>query len=191
MAKLIYSMLASLDGYVEDESGDFSWAAPDEEVHRFANELARPVGTHLYGRRMYETMTYWETAATDAGADPVEREFALLWREAEKVVYSRSLEAAATARTRVEREFDREAVRALKEAADHDVSVSGPGLAAAALGAGLVDELQLFLAPIVVGAGKPLLPAGLRLDLELLEQRRFAAGMAYLRYALGSSPTST
>jgi dihydrofolate reductase len=191
MARLIYSMLASLDGYVEDESGDFSWAAPDEEVHGFANELERAVGTHLLGRRMYETMTYWETAATEAGADPVEREFAQLWRATDKVVYSRTLQAPSTERTRLEAELEPAAVAAMKEAAERDLSVAGPELAAQALAAGLVDELQLFVAPVVVGAGKPWLPADLRLDLSLLEQRRFAGGMVYLRYALGSSPTST
>jgi dihydrofolate reductase len=181
MARLIYSTIASLDGYVADESGNFDWAAPDEEVHAFVNELERPVGTCLYGRRMYETMVFWETV--DTGPEPqVMRDFAEIWQAADKVVYSRTLEQAASARTRIEREFEPEAVRELVAAASRDVAVGGAELAAQAFRAGLVDECQVFLAPVVVGAGKRSLPEGIFARLELLEQRRFESGFAYLRY---------
>ena len=153
MAKLIYSTITSLDGYVADEDGNFDWAAPDEEVHAFVNDLERPVGTYLYGRRMYEVMAYWETAHTVADQPPHLREYAEIWQAADKVVYSRTLETAASARTRIERDFDPEAVRRLKASAARDISVGGPGLAAQALEAGLVDECHLFLNPVVVGAG--------------------------------------
>jgi dihydrofolate reductase len=179
MARLAYSALASLDGFVEDASGRFDWAAPDEEVHAFVNELERPVGTHLYGRRMYETMVYWETAG---GGPRHIREYAEIWRAADKVVYSRTLEAVASARTRLERDFDPEAVGRLKAAADRDLSVGGAELAGQALAAGLVDELHLFLAPVLVGSGKPALPDGVRLSLRLVEQRRFESGFVYVRY---------
>lgn len=181
MAKLIYATLCSLDGYIEDEGGRFDWAAPSEEVHAFVNELERPIGTHLYGRGMYETMVAWETMDL-AGEPPVMSDYAEIWRGAEKVVYSRTLESASSARTRIEREFDPEAVRALKASAGRDLSVGGPGLAAAALGASLVDECHLFLSPIVIGGGKPALPGGVRLDLELLGERRFGNGVAHLHY---------
>ena len=185
MARLIYSAIASLDGYVADESGNFDWAAPDEEVHAFVNELERPVGTYLYGRRMYEVMTYWETAG--AAADhPVERDFAEIWRAADKVVYSRSLEEASSAKTRIEREFDPDAVRRLLAAASREVGVGGPELAAQAFAAGLVDECQLFLSPVVVGAGKRALPQGVFARLELLDERRFGSGVVYLRYRVGA-----
>jgi dihydrofolate reductase len=181
MARLIYSTIASLDGYVADESGNFDWAAPDEEVHAFVNELERPVGTCLYGRRMYETMVFWETV--DTGPEPqVMRDFAEIWQAADKVVYSRTLEQAASARTRIEREFEPEAVRELVEAASRDVAIGGAELAAQAFRAGLVDECQVFLAPVVVGAGKRSLPEGVFARLELLEQRRFESGFAYLCY---------
>ena len=182
MAKLIYSYLASLDGYVADEGGEFGWAAPDEEVHAFINELERPIGTYLYGRRMYETMVGWETDPTLADRSRVMRDFANLWRAAEKIVYSRTLEAVSTARTRVERDFDPEAVRHMKAASEGDIAVGGAELASQALRAGLVDECHLFVAPIVVGAGKRLWPEGLRLELALLDQRRFRHGMVHLRY---------
>lgn len=182
MGRLIYSALASLDGYVEDEHGKFDWAAPDEEVHGFVNDLERPVGTYLYGRRMYETMVAWETMA---GQTPVTRDYAELWRAADKVVYSRTLEEAASARTRIERDFDPDAVRQLKESAGRDLSIGGAALAAAALRAGLIDEVGLFLGPVIVGGGKPALPDGVRVTLELLEQRSFAGGVVYLRYGLG------
>jgi dihydrofolate reductase len=183
-AKLIYSAIASLDGYVEDDGGGFGWAAPDEEVHAFVNDLERGVGTYLYGRRMYETMVFWETAGMDDYAQAVSRDYARIWRSAEKVVYSRTLETVASARTRIEREFDHDAVRRLKESSDKDISVGGAQLAGQALAAGLVDELQLLLNPIVVGGGKAALPDGVRTGLELQDERRFAGGVVYLRYAV-------
>lgn len=183
MAKLIYATLCSLDGYVEDEGGKFDWAAPDEEVHGFVNELERPIGTYLYGRGMYETMAVWETMDL-AGEPPVMSDYAEIWRAAEKIVYSRSLQSAPSARTRIEREFDPAAVRALKASADRDLSIGGPGLAAAAFGAGLVDECHLFLSPVVVGGGKRALPEGVRLQLELLDERRFGGGVVHLHYRL-------
>ncbi|HZN18178.1 MAG TPA: dihydrofolate reductase family protein [Micromonosporaceae bacterium] len=182
MAKLIYSMIASLDGYVADEHGSFDWAAPDEEVHAFINDLERSIGTYLYGRRMYEVMAGWETAHPLAGQPSATRDFAVLWRAADKVVYSRTLATAGTARTRTERDFDPEAVRRLKAAAERDISVSGPGLAAHALRAGLVDECRLFVTAVVVGGGNKIFPDRIRLGLELLEERRFGNGMVYLRY---------
>jgi len=182
MAKLIYSVIASLDGYTEDAEGKFDWAYPDEEVHAFVNELERPIGTHLYGRRMYETMQYWETAHTEADQPPVFLDFARLWRAAEKVVYSRSLKAVTSERTRIEREFDPDAVRGMKKSSSSDIAVGGPELAAQALRAGLVDELHLLLVPVVVGSGKRCLPAGVRLDLELLDEHRFASGVVWLSY---------
>ncbi len=182
MAKLIFFTLASLDGYTEDEDGKFDWAAPDAEVHSFANELARPIGTCLYGRRMYETMTAWEDPAGIEGQPPHIREFAEIWQGAEKVVYSRSLKEPSTARTRIEREFDSAEVRKLKESADRDLMIGGPELAAEAFRAGLVDECQLLLVPAAVGGGKRALPDGVRLDLELLDERRFGNGTVFLRY---------
>jgi len=169
----------SLDGFIADEHGNFDWAAPDEEVHRFVNELERAVGTYLYGRRMYETMVYWETEGDDSD---VTRDFATIWRSTDKVVYSRTLQRAASARTRVEREFDPESVRRLKETASRDITVGGPELAGQALRAGLVDELQLFVVPAVVGAGNRALPAGLRAKLTLRDERRFGNGTVFLRY---------
>jgi dihydrofolate reductase len=181
LARLIYSAIASLDGYTADEAGNFDWAAPDEELHAFVNDLERDVGTHLYGRRMYEAMAVWETM--DVSAEPeVMRDYAGIWRAADKVVYSRTLATPSTPRTRIERDFDPQAVRRMKEAAGRDISVGGPGLAAHALRAGIVDEIQLFLVPAVVGGGTRALPDGLRVDLELLDQRRFAGGAVYLRY---------
>ncbi|MFP5389387.1 MAG: dihydrofolate reductase family protein [Thermoleophilia bacterium] len=182
MARLIYSTIASLDGYVADAEGNFDWAAPDEEVHAFVNELERPVGTYLYGRRMYEVMTFWETEGNGPDEPPVMHDFAEIWRAAEKVVYSRTLGGVSSARTRLEREFDPGAVRELVASASRDVTIGGPGLAAEALKAGLVDECQLFLAPVVVGGGKRALPDGVFARLALLEQRRFDGGFAYLRY---------
>jgi dihydrofolate reductase len=179
MAKLIYSAMASLDGYVVDAGGNFDWAAPDAEVHAFVNDLERPVGTYLYGRRMYETMAVWETMDDPA---PEMRDYGELWRAADKVVYSRTLESVSTPRTRLERELAPDAVRALVADAARDVSVGGPTLAGAALAAGLVDEIQLFLNPIAVGGGTPALPHGLRVGLELLDHRRFAGGVVYLSY---------
>jgi dihydrofolate reductase len=183
VARLIYSTISSLDGYVADEDGDFGWAAPDEEVHAFVNELERPVGTCLYGRGMYEVMTFWETV--DTGSEPqVMRDFAEIWRAADKVVYSRTLGEVSSAKTKLEREFDPDAVRELVASADRDVTIGGPELAAEAFRAGLVDECQMFLAPVVVGAGKRSLPAGVFARLELLDQRRFHSGFVYLRYGV-------
>ena len=182
MAKLIYSAITSLDGYVADEDGTFDWAAPDAEVHAFVNDLERPVGTYLYGRRMYEVMAAWETVPTDAGQPPHMRDFAKIWQAADKVVYSRTLAEASTARTRVEGEFDPDAVRRMKASAGRDLSVGGPHLAAEAFRAGLVDECHLFLNPVVVGGGNRALPDHLRLDLELLDERRFGNGVVHLHY---------
>jgi dihydrofolate reductase len=181
VARLVYSAIASLDGYVTDAGGGFDWAAPDAEVHAFVNDLERPVGTHLYGRRMYETMAVWETL--DLEEEPaVMRDFAAIWRAADKVVYSATLPAVETPRTRLERAFEPDAVRGLIAAAEHDVSIGGPTLAAAAFAAGLVDECHLFLHPVSVGGGTPALPPGLRVALELVDERRFASGVVYLRY---------
>jgi dihydrofolate reductase len=179
MAKLIYSAIASLDGYVADADGNFDWAAPDQEVHAFVNDLERPVGTYLYGRRTYETMVPWETMAAE---QPVARDFAAIWQAADKIVYSRTLESVSSARTRLESEFDPAAVRQVKASAERDITVGGAGLAGVALRAGVVDEIQLFLNPIVVGGGKRALPDGVRAGLELLDERRFANGVVYLRY---------
>jgi dihydrofolate reductase len=182
MARLIYSAIASLDSYTEDESGSFAWAAPDEDVHAFVNDLERSIGTYLYGRRMYETMASWETEPSLAEHSPATRDYAEIWQAADKIVFSRTLASAATARTRIERDFDPDAVRELKSKATRDLSVGGPELAAHALEAGLVDELQLFVVPVLVGGGKQCLPDGVHLSLELLDERRFAAGTVYLRY---------
>jgi dihydrofolate reductase len=182
LAKLIYSTLASLDGYIEDENGRFDWAKPDEEVHSFFNELERPVGTHLYGRRMYETMLHWEGAEAVEGQPPYIREFAEIWRAADKVVYSRTVESPSSARTRIERSFDPGAIRQMKDSVERDLAIGGPELAAQAIGAGIVDEFHLVLVPVAVGGGKPALPRGHRLDLELLDQGRFANGTIHLHY---------
>jgi dihydrofolate reductase len=181
MAKLIYTAITSLDGYIEDRDGSFDWAEPDEEVHTFANDLERRVGTYLYGRRMYETMVAWETLPLERQPSYI-REFAEVWRAADKIVYSRTLNTASSARTRIERDFDADAVRELKASAASDRSVGGAELAAQAFAAALVDEVHLFLAPIVVGGGKQALPDGVRLRLELLDERRFDGGVVYVRY---------
>ena len=182
MARLIYSAIASLDGYTEDECGNFDWAAPDEEVHAFVNELERQIGTYLYGRRMYETMVFWETVSTEADEPAVFRDYAGIWRAAEKIVYSRALETVSSARTRIEREFDRDAVRRLKQSSGTDITVGGSELAGHAIGAGLVDECHLFLCPIVVGGGKRALPDGVRVQLELLDERRFGNDVVHVHY---------
>ena len=182
MAKLIYSAITSLDGYIADEDGNFDWAVPDEEVHTFVNDLERPVGTYLYGRRMYEVMVGWETAHTLADQPPVMQDFAEIWQAAEKIVYSRTLETVSSARTRIERDFDAEAVRQVKAAAGRDITVGGPNLAAEAFRAGLVDECHLFIAPIVVRGGTRSFPDSVRVELELLDERRFGRGMVHLRY---------
>jgi dihydrofolate reductase len=183
MAKLIYVAITSLDGYVADEHGKFDWGEPDEEVHSFVNDLERSVGTYLYGRRLYEVMLAWETLDL-AGQPPYIRDFAEIWRAADKIVYSRTLEAVPSARTRLERAFDPEAVRRLKADAEGDLAVGGPELAVHAFRARLVDECHLILAPIAVGGGKQSLPDDVRLELELLDERRFGNGMVHLRYAM-------
>ena len=182
MAKLIYSAITSLDAFIEDEEGNFEWGAPDEEVHRFINDIERPVGTYLYGRRMYETMVYWETAHTVADLPPFVRDFTELWQAADKIVYSKSLETVSSAKTRLERGFDPRAISEMKTARERDITVGGPNLAAQAFKAGLVDECQLFLTPVVVGGGKPALPSNVRLELELFSERRFRSGVVFLHY---------
>ncbi|MGH2515144.1 MAG: dihydrofolate reductase family protein [Ktedonobacterales bacterium] len=184
MARLIYSAITSLDGYVADEDGNFDWAAPDEEVHAFVNDLERPIGTNLYGRRMYEVMVAWEHMHTLTDQPPVVRDFATIWQAADKIVYSKTLEAVSSARTRIERDFDPEAVRQMKARAEHDISMGGPELAAQAIKAGLVDECHLFVTPVVVGGGKPFLPTHIRLKLELLDERRFGNGVVHLHYRI-------
>jgi dihydrofolate reductase len=181
VGRLIYSAIASLDGYVADDDGNFQWAAPGEEVHAFVNDLERPVGTHLYGRRMYEVMAWWET---NDDAEPVMRDFAAIWRAADKIVYSTTLQTVSSARTRIERDFDPEAVRRLKASAERDLTVGGPHLASQALAAGLVDECHLFLVPVLIGGGTRALPDDVRAELELVGERRFESGVVYLRYAI-------
>ena len=183
MAKLVYSAITSLDGYIADRDGNFDWAAPDEEVHAFVNDLERPLGTYLYGRRMYEVMQYWETVAT-ADEPAVMRDFAAMWRATDKVVYSTTLEVVSSARTRLERQFEPATVEALKAASPAELSVGGAGLAAAAFRARLIDEVRLVLVPAIVGGGTRALPDGVRCDLELLDERRFAGGAVYVRYAV-------
>jgi dihydrofolate reductase len=184
MAKLIYSAITSLDGYVADEDGNFDWSAPDEEVHTFVNDLERPVGTYLYGRRLYEVMVVWETPHTLPDQSPFVQDFAEIWKAADKVVYSRTLEEVSSTRTRIEREFDPDTVRQMKATAERDISVGGPNLAAQALKAGLVDECHLFVSPIVVGGGKQSLPSDVRLGLDLLDERRFGNGVVHLHYRI-------
>jgi dihydrofolate reductase len=181
VTRLIYTAITSLDGYVADEDGKFDWAEPNEEVHTFVNDLERSVGTYLLGRRMYEVMLAWETIDL-ADQPPFIRDFAEIWRATEKIVYSKTLEAVSSARTRIERDFDPEAVRQLKASAARDLTVGGPELAAQAFKAGLVDECHLFLAPVVVGGGKQSLPDDVRLKLDLLDERHFRNGMVHLRY---------
>ena len=181
MATLVYAAIASLDGYVADTEGRWDWSEPDEELHAVVNDLERPIGTYLYGRRMYDVLRVWETMET-AGEPAVIADYAEVWRAADKVVYSRTLESAPTARTRIEREFDPEAVRRMKETAQRDLSIGGPGIAGQALRTGLVDEIHLFLAPIVVGGGTPALPDDVRIGLDLGEQRRFGNGTVHLHY---------
>jgi dihydrofolate reductase len=179
---LVYTGITSLDGYHSDAAGGFDWAVPDPEVHAFVNDLERPIGTHLYGRRLYEVMKAWESAESLTGLTEVERDYAAIWQGADKVVYSRTLAEVSTARTRLERQFDPATVRRLVAGSDSDVSVGGPTLAAHALRAELVDEVRQFLHPVVVGGGTPFLPADLRLSLDLLDERRFGSGVVYLRY---------
>lgn len=183
MARLLFFAITSLDGYIEDESGDFTWAAPAEDVHAFTNDVIRPVGVHLYGRKMYETMVFWETNGDD---DPIGRDFATLWRAADKVVFSRTLDAVSSERTRLEREFDASTLHAMKASSPTDISISGPELAAHAFAAGLIDDVHLLLVPMVVGGGKRALPAGLRARLELVNEHRFASGFVYLKYQVAA-----
>jgi dihydrofolate reductase len=187
VAKLIYSAIASLDGYIEDEEGKFDWAAPDDEVHAFVNDLERPVGTYLFGRRMYETMVFWESPPDLATQSAVFRDYAHIWQAADKIVYSKTLREVASRKTRLERSFDADAVRRLKAGAGLDATIGGPELAAQAVQAGLVDEYQLFLVPVVVGGGKRWLPDKVHVNLELLDERRFRNGTVYLRYRTASS----
>jgi dihydrofolate reductase len=187
MAKLVYSAIASLDGYVADEQGDFDWSAPDDEVHGFVNDLERPIGTYLYGRRMYDVMVAWDDLDAFPNPSAVTRDFAAIWQAADKVVYSRTLERVSSARTRIERAFEPDAVRALKAAAERDITVGGAEVAGQALAAGLVDECHLFLNPIVVGGGTAALPGGVRLELELLGERRFGNGVVHVHYRTRSS----
>ncbi|HEY7660887.1 MAG TPA: dihydrofolate reductase family protein [Actinomycetota bacterium] len=185
MARLIYSALASLDGCVADENGNFDWAMPDEDVHAFANDLERSVGTHLYGRRMYEVMVAWETMSLEDEPEVI-RDYASIWRAADKVVFSSTLPEPSSARTRIERDFDVEAVREMKASSERDLGVGGPNLAAQAIRAGLVDELHLLLSPVVVGRGTRWLPDDVRLDLELLDEQRFGNGTVHLHYRIAS-----
>ena len=186
MAELIYSTISSLDGYVADEVGHFDWAEPDEEVHTFINDLHRPVGTYLYGRRLYEVMIAWETLDV-TGQPPYVRDCAEMWRRAGKVVYSRTLPEVSSARTTIDREFDPRVVRKMKQSAACDLAVGGANLAASAFKAGLVDNCYLFLAPIVVGGAKRALPSDVRMEVQLVDERRFRGGMVYLRYSRGAS----
>jgi dihydrofolate reductase len=182
MAKLIYGFLTSLDGYIADRAGNFDWAMPDEQVHAFIDDLERPVGMYLYGRKIYETMAAWETPDVFPDPTPAILDFARIWQAADKIVYSKSLETVSTRKTRLEREFDPQAVRGLKAQLPHDIAVAGPTLAAHAIRAGLVDEYHLFVAPIIIGGGKPFLPSNIRIMLELLDERSFDNGMIHLRY---------
>ncbi len=182
MAHLIYSAISSFDGYTEDKDGNFDWAMPDEELHTFINNLERTAGTYLYGRRMYETMMVWETDPNLAEDSPITQDFAEIWQAANKIVYSKTLAAASTLKTQIERNFNPEAIQQLKKTVQQDILIGGPELAAHAFRAGLIDECHLFLTPIIVGGGKPSLPDNVRLELDLLEERRFGNGVVFLRY---------
>jgi len=179
---LIYSTIASVDGYIADEEGKFEWAAPDEEVHAFINDRARPIGTYLLGRRMYDVLAYWDDPPGLDEEPAVVQEFTEIWRAADKIVYSTTLETPRTARTRIERTFEPEAIRQLKAESDRDLAVGGPDLAAEAIRAGLVDDYQLLVAPLIVGAGKRALPHDALINLELVEERRFGSGTVFLHY---------
>ena len=181
MARLIYSSIASLDGFIADASGSFEWAAPDEEVHTFVNNLEAPIGTYLYGRRLYEVMQFWQTAPT-SGEPPCFVDYASIWKAADKIVYSSTLDAVSTDKTTLEATFDPVAVREMKASHSRDISVGGANLAAQALAARLVDELQLFVTPVIVGGGTAWLPDDIRLDLDLIDERRFDAGVVFLHY---------
>ena len=185
MARLIYSTIMSLDGYVADEKGNFDWAAPDEEVHAFVNELERPIGTYLLGRRMYEVMAVWETWPSDESEPQVIRDYAHIWRAADKIVYSSTLSNASTPKTRIERTFDADAIRDLKARSERDLSVGGPQLATHAFRAALVDECHVFIAPVTVGGGNPSFGDGF-VQLELLDERRFSGGFVHVHYRVRS-----
>jgi dihydrofolate reductase len=191
VGRLVYAAITSLDLYIEDESGGFAWAEPDDEVHAFVNDLERGATTYLYGRRMYETMAVWETMGTAPDDEPVHREFADMWRAADKIVYSTTLDRPTTARTRIVRTFDPDEVSDLKRSSAADLAIGGPAVAANAFRAGLVDQVHLFLHPVIVGGGKPALPSGVRVGLELEEERRFASGVVYLRYRVRPGSGST
>ena len=182
MARLIYSAICSLDGYVADTDGNFDWARPDDELHSFINDLERPIGTYLYGRRMYETMVFWETAEVSPDQCEPVSDYAGIWRAAEKVVFSRKLDQVSSAKTRVEREFDPESIQRLKAEAERDISIGGPALAGEAIKAGLVDEYHLSINPVVVGGGTAALPSDAHVELELVDQRRFDSGVIHLHY---------
>jgi dihydrofolate reductase len=182
MAKLVFSAIESLDGYVADESGRFDWAEPDESVFSFINDLERRIGTYLFGRRMYEVMAVWETLGTSGDEPPYVREYGEIWRAADKIVYSTTLSAVSSSRTTIEREFDPEAIRRMKRESVRDIAIAGPTLAAHAIAAGLVDEYGFYVAPVIVGGGTRSLPDGVRLDLELVDERRFDNGMVYVSY---------
>ena len=182
MANLIYVANMSLDGYTEDKEGKFDWTDPNEEVFRFITNLVRATGTHLYGRRMYQTMMVWETEPQLAAESPLSRDFAEIWQAADKIVYSGTLETISTRKTQLEQTFDPEAIRQLKESVEHDILIGGPELAAHAFRSGLIDECHLFIIPIIVGGGKQALPDNVRLELQLLEERRFGSGVVYLGY---------
>lgn len=185
MATLVYSAVASFDGYVADKDGKFDWAEPDEEVHAFINELERPIGTYLYGRNMYETMVYWETAQSAVEQTPVLREFAQIWKAADKIVFSKALESVSSGKTRIESNFDPERVRKIKEQTGGAISIGGASLASGAIRAGLVDEWHFFVVPVIVGGGRRALPDGFNQKLELLDQRRFGNGTVFLHYRTG------
>jgi dihydrofolate reductase len=182
VARLLYVALTSLDGYIEDKNGNFDWAAPDDEVHRFINDLTRPIGTFLYGRKMYETMVVWESIHALPDQSPVMLDFAEIWQSADKIVFSTTLASASSARTRIEEGFNPEAIRRLKSDLNQDIAIGGADVGGQALRAGLVDECHFFISPVIVGGGKHGLQGDLRLNLELLEERRFGSGMVYLRY---------
>jgi dihydrofolate reductase len=182
MARLVYTSICSIDGYIADDDGNFDWAAPDEQVHAFVNDLERPIGTYLYGRRLYETMRVWQDLGEDE--EPVVRDYARLWQAAQKVVYSAALDAVSTPNTTLERSFDDESVAAMKRSADGDLSIGGATLAGVALAADLIDEVRLFLAPTIVGNGTRALPTGVRVELQLVESRSFDSGVMYLRYSV-------
>ena len=184
MAKLIYISNVSLDGFIEDEHGSFDWTPPSNEVFAFITDLVRPIGTHLYGRRLYETMAVWETDPALAAQSEPMADFARVWQAADKIVYSTTLDAVSTTKSRLDRRFDPDSIRRTKADASRDLTVGGPNLAAHAFRAGLVDECQLFIYPVIVGGGKPSLPSGLRAKLELLDQRRFDSGVVYVRHRI-------